>query len=100
MEEDHALKGPTKQAPWITFNAVNSGDSQACIEILAEKFNIDINPGMSDDDKAVYEAFRALIEDRLIPMMALERFYFLKVSYKDQNPSLESLAFGQLATLT
>ena len=53
MEEDHALKGPTKQAPWITFNAVNSGDSQACIEILAEKFNIDINPGMSDDDKAV-----------------------------------------------
>jgi hypothetical protein len=47
---------------------------------LAEKFNVDVNPGMSDEDKAVYESFRALIEDRLIPMMALERFFWLKVS--------------------
>ena len=28
MEEDNALNGPTKQAPWITFNGVNHGDSQ------------------------------------------------------------------------
>ena len=57
---------------------------------MAEKFNVDYNPGLSDDDKAVYEAFRAVIEDRLIPMLALERFFWLKVSkrYKDlkDNP--------------
>ena len=57
--------------------------SQGCIDLLAEKFNVDVNPGMSDEDKAVYESFRALIEDRLIPMMALERFYWLKVSNRD-----------------
>ena len=56
--------------------------SQGCIDLLAEKFNVDVNPGMSDEDKAVYESFRALIEDRLIPMVALERFYWLKVSDK------------------
>ena len=56
--------------------------SQGCIDLLAEKFNVDVNPGMSDEDKAVYESFRALIEDRLIPMMALERFFWLKVSDK------------------
>ena len=28
MEEENALNGPTKQAPWITFNGVNHGDSQ------------------------------------------------------------------------
>ena len=28
VEEDNALNGPTKQAPWITFNGVNHGDSQ------------------------------------------------------------------------
>ena len=50
---------------------------------MAEKFNVDVNPGMSDEDKAVYESFRALLEDRLIPMMALERFYWLKVSIGD-----------------
>ena len=54
------------------------------IELLAEKFKIDINPGLSEDDKAVYEAFRALIEDRLVPMMALERFFWLKVSYREK----------------
>jgi hypothetical protein len=47
---------------------------------LAEKFNVDVHPGMTDEDKGVYEAFRAILEDRLIPMMALERFYWLKVS--------------------
>ena len=28
VEEDNALNGPTKQAPWMTFNGVNHGDSQ------------------------------------------------------------------------
>ena len=28
MEDDNALNGPSKQAPWITFNGVNHGDSQ------------------------------------------------------------------------
>jgi len=89
VEEDNALNGPTKQAPWITFNGVNHGDSQGCIDLLAEKFNVDVNPGMSDEDKAVYESFRALIEDRLIPMMALERFFWLKCDdFKELTPPI------------
>merc|ERR1719491_2346399 len=89
VEEDNALNGPTKQAPWITFNGVNHGDSQGCIELLAEKFNVDPNPGMSDEDKAVYESFRAVLEDRLIPMMALERFYWLKCDdFKEVTPPI------------
>ena len=48
------------------------------MKILADKFNINFNAGLSEAEVSVYEAFRALIEDRLIPMLALERFAFFK----------------------
>ena len=48
------------------------------MKILADKFNINFNAGLSEAEESVYEAFRALIEDRLIPMLALERFAFFK----------------------
>ena len=72
-----------KRSRYPQIQILNGIYSQGCIDLLAEKFNVDVNPGMSDEDKAVYESFRALIEDRLIPMMALERFYWLKVSNRD-----------------
>ena len=78
VEENHALKGPTKLAPWITFNGVNTGDSHACIKILADKFKINYYPGMSEAEISVSEAFRTVLEDRLVPMMALERFAYFK----------------------
>ena len=74
-----------KRSRYPQIQILNGIYSQGCIDLLAEKFNVDVNPGMSDEDKAVYESFRALIEDRLIPMMALERFYWLKVSNRDYS---------------
>ena len=32
-EEEHALKGPSKTAPWMTFNKENYPDSQKCIDL-------------------------------------------------------------------
>lgn len=88
VEEEHALAGPGKTAPWMTFNGCNYGDSQACINILAEKLNIDPYPGMSEGEIATSKAFQAIIEDRLIPMMALERFnFFNHDDFNDINPS-------------
>lgn len=89
VEEEFALKGPTKQAPWMTFNGVNTGDSQVCIKLLADKFKINYNAGLTEGEESVSEAFRALIEDRLIPMLALERFAFFKWDdYKDISQPL------------
>ncbi len=90
VEEDHPLAGPTKKAPWMTFNGENIGDSQVCIEKVADKFGLDIYQGLSANiDRAVSKAFQAMIEDRMIPMMAIERFGFFKWDdFKDINPSI------------
>ena len=48
------------------------------MKILADKFNINFNAGLSEAEESVSNVFRALIEDRLIPMLALERFAFFK----------------------
>jgi len=89
VEEGHALKGPTKQAPWITFNGENIGDSHVCIKLLADKFKINYNPGLTEAEESVSESFRAIIEDRLIPMVALDRFFWHKWDdYKDITPNL------------
>lgn len=88
VEEEFALNGPGKTAPWMTFNGVNYGDSQASINLLADKLNIDPYQGMTDAEIATSKAFQAIVEDRLIPMMAIERFgHFNHDDFLDINPS-------------
>ena len=38
-------KSQKNKSPWITINSENITDSQLCIEYLAKKFDLDINPG-------------------------------------------------------
>ena len=61
-EEEHALKGPSKTAPWITFNGENIPDSQKCIDQLASKLEIDLFKGMSEEDKAISNSFKIMID--------------------------------------
>lgn len=78
VEEDHALAGPTNLAPWITLNGKNIGDSQAIVELLAEQFNIELYKGMTEEEKVISKLFKSLIEEKLIPCLANERFRIFK----------------------
>ena len=55
----------------MTFNGKNVGDSQICIEMLADKLKKSMNPGMSESDQAISSTFQVMIEDRLIPCLEL-----------------------------
>ena len=98
-EEEHALKGLSKTAPWMTFNKENYPDSQKCIDLLASKFEIDLFKGMSEEDKAISNSFKIMIEDRLIPCLDIERFYWKKWDdYKDLIPPFTPPALNFLSS--
>ena len=72
----------------MTFNGQNIGDSQVCIDLIADKFNLNIYPE-NESDKAISKAFQSMIEDRSINFLALERFAFSKFEeFQDLNSNI------------
>lgn len=57
--------GPKGKTPWITFNGRKMGDSQLCIEYLAEHFTKDFSCHLSDEQKATGRSMRILAEEHL-----------------------------------
>ena len=55
--------GPKKKVPWIEYNGVTMGDSQLIITFLNEKFNVNLNKGLSKEQRAVAWAIQKWIEE-------------------------------------
>ena len=56
---------PKKKSPWITYNGVDIGDSQLCIEFLMKEFNVDLSAHLSALEKSQARAYLKLVEESL-----------------------------------
>ena len=54
-----------KKTPFITFNGMEIADSQFCIEYLNDKFNMDLNKHLSDEERSIARAFQKMAEENL-----------------------------------
>lgn len=68
--------GPKGKTPWITLNGKKMGDSQLCLELLAETFHKDISGHLSVEEKAVARAFQIMAEDHLYWVMLVWRWIY------------------------
>jgi hypothetical protein len=68
--------GPKGKTPWITLNGKKIGDSQLCLELLAETFHKDFSGRLSVEEKAVARAFQIMAEDHLYWVMLVWRWIY------------------------
>nr|XP_022344210.1 failed axon connections homolog [Crassostrea virginica] len=72
---DHSGRMSAKgKTPWIEYNDTQVSDSQFCIEFLKKKKGIDLNRGLSEQQKAIARAFLKLIEENLYWALCIELF--------------------------
>ena len=50
------------QVPWITYNKRNIADSNFCVKFLNDEFDVDLNRGLTESEKAVAHSLQVMIE--------------------------------------
>ncbi|RUS85328.1 hypothetical protein EGW08_006929 [Elysia chlorotica] len=70
-------KSSKGKVPWISYNGEEVADSQFCIEFVKSKFGVDLNRGLSTEQRAVAHAFRIMMDEFHFWCNAYFRFYEL-----------------------
>ncbi|EDO42403.1 predicted protein [Nematostella vectensis] len=52
-----------KKFPWIEYKGTKMADSQFCIEYLSQEFGVDLDSGLSPEQKAVSTSLRVMLEE-------------------------------------
>lgn len=61
--ENDPRKGPKGKSPWIEYDDVRMGDSSIIIEHLTERFGVDLDGHLTDDEKARALAVQRMLEE-------------------------------------
>jgi glutathione S-transferase len=72
--EDNPRKGPKSKNPWIELDSERIGDSELIIELLSRRFGIDLDAGLSNEQKAVGLAWRRTFEEHFHQVLEWELF--------------------------
>jgi glutathione S-transferase len=72
--EDNPRKGPKGKNPWIELEGEPIGDSELIIELLENRFGIDLNAELSSEQKAVGLAWRRTFEEHFHQVLEWELF--------------------------
>lgn len=72
--EDNPRKGPKGKNPWIELDGERIGDSELIIELLSKRFGIDLDAGLSNEQKAVGLAWRRTFEEHFHQVLEWELF--------------------------
>ncbi|MGH8580567.1 MAG: glutathione S-transferase family protein [Gammaproteobacteria bacterium] len=87
-------QGPKGKGPYIEDGGVRMGDSSLIIDYLQAKHGIDLDAGLSPEQRAISAAFQSLIEEHLYWVMVYNRWI------DERNwPTLRELFFGRLPLL-
>jgi glutathione S-transferase len=70
--EDNPRKGPKGKNPWIELDGERIGDSELIIELLSRRFGIDLDVGLSKEQKAVGLAWRRTFEEHFHQVLEWE----------------------------
>jgi glutathione S-transferase len=72
--EDNPRKGPKGKNPWIEFEGERIGDSEIIIDLLSRRFGIDLDSGLSSEQKAIGLAWRRTFEEHFHQVLEWELF--------------------------
>ncbi len=72
--EGAPFKGPKRKAPWITHDGRVIGDSALIIDYLNRAFDVDLDAGLSREQRAAGRALRAMLEENLYWAVIFERW--------------------------
>jgi glutathione S-transferase len=72
--EDNPHKGPKKKNPWIEIDGERIGDSEMIIELLSQRHKIDVDDGLSPEQRAVGHAWRRTFEEHFHQVLEWELF--------------------------
>jgi glutathione S-transferase len=61
--QDDTRKGPKRKNPWIELDGERIGDTEIIIDLLGERFNFDIDAGLTPEQKAIGQAWRRAFEE-------------------------------------
>ncbi|CAF0821471.1 unnamed protein product [Brachionus calyciflorus] len=71
--------------PFIRLNDYVVEDSEKCIEYLSKVYQVDLNSGLNEEQKAVARATLALVEDSLKWSVILHRFWYSNMKKQESG---------------
>ena len=72
--EDNPGKGPKGKNPWIELDGEPMGDSELIIDFLSKKYGVDLDAGLSAEQKAIGLAWRRTFEEHFHQVLEWELF--------------------------
>jgi glutathione S-transferase len=72
--EDNPRKGPKCKNPWIELDGERIGDSEFNIELLSKRYGVDLDAGLSSEQKAIGLAWRRAFEEHFHQVLEWELF--------------------------
>ncbi len=70
--QDDTRKGPKRKNPWIELDGEPIGDSEIIIDILARRFDVDLDQGLAAEEKALGHAWRRAFEEHFHQVLEWE----------------------------
>ena len=72
--ENRSGKGPSGKSPWIEFEGQRMGDSQRIIQFLGQRHNIDLDQGLTAEQRAQSVLWRRCFEEGFHQVLEWELF--------------------------
>ncbi|XP_048758676.1 failed axon connections homolog isoform X2 [Ostrea edulis] len=69
-------KSSKNKVTWIECNGEEVADSEFCIQYVNNKFNVDLDKGFSDEDRAAALAIQRMVDEHLYWAVALQRWVY------------------------
>jgi glutathione S-transferase len=92
--EDNPRKGPKGKNPWIDLDGERIGDSELIIDFLNKRYGVDLDAGLTDEQKAIGLAWRRTFEEHFHQVLEWELFEhpagvtYLRKSMLSKMPAL------------
>jgi glutathione S-transferase len=101
--EDNPRKGPKGKNPWIELDGEPIGDTELIIEFLSKRYGVDLDAGLSSEQKAIGLAWRRTFEEHFHQVLEWELFehpagatYMRKSMLSKMPPVVGPLVFSIL----
>lgn len=72
--EDNPRKGPKGKNPWIELDGELIGDTEVIIDLLSRRHGIDVDEGLSPEQRATGHAWRRMFEEHFHQVLEWELF--------------------------
>ncbi|XP_048758682.1 failed axon connections homolog isoform X2 [Ostrea edulis] len=76
VHDSGSNKGSKGKLTWIEVNGEKIADSEFCIQYVNRKFNVSLDEGFSEEDRAAALAIQRMVDEHLYWTLALQRYVY------------------------